>query len=63
MIGTIKTIIGAPKVKKAEALYPNPNKEITEIMKPIYKAPQSHKNFCWMKIKKQKAHNTSSKNE
>ena len=41
MIGTIKTIIGAPKVKKAEALYPNPNKEITEIMKPIYKAPQS----------------------
>ena len=30
MIGTIKTIIGAPKVKKAEALYPNPNKEITE---------------------------------
>ena len=28
MIGTIKTIIGAPKVKKAEALYPNPNKEI-----------------------------------
>lgn len=55
MIGTIKTIIGAPKVKKVEALYPNPNNEITEIMKPIYKAPQSPiKIFAGWKLKNKK---------
>ena len=45
IIGTANTTIGAPKVKNVEVLNPKPNKEITDNMKPINKAPQSPMNI------------------